>query len=619
MANLISVGGADVVLPKKKKPELVKILSESDILNTVNVLVEHVSLLSGHNRDGFEAAVTYKDLLSSGFTVGSLSTGISVTPPVAAPVLPNLTVPPEVAGITLSKTFNFNTFFWDAATYSNHSYVEIYRAAAWQDDAKTVPTNVGDAYFLTASPTTGYSDKILPLDEMRYWLRNVSDTGVRGAFSQDFLAITPPNPSYLIDIISGEITKSDLYIDLGTEITNATDGVSDLYEITSTTDGVVASHTTTLGLYGDAIQENATLSADNAGAISAAYTVKIDVGGYVSGFGLMNDGSSSQFVIRADRFSISPPLGDANDELEFVPFIVDGANVLIKNAFIDSAYINTIVATQIDADYINAMDLNAVTISGGTIEIGNDFSVDDDGIMRSTDALIYNAVATNLTIKNSNGDTVMASSGAIDNSYINGLGVLATRDSITANYVTDFDDEVTTVIDSAYINTLFSSTIFAGDIYADNIEGDVTDSAIKNLSSFSSIIDVGSRQILTFTVTSGMYDTFTRRVTVGSMAVHGLGSYDEGGSNTLNLHVFFRLYKDNVLVDSYDIYTSAAIAGSIRITAMSLPLNSSVASGETANFKVEISTILTGGVSGSVYTNDDSVLIQTFKQGSTIS
>ncbi|AEO01026.1 phage tail fiber host specificity protein [Psychrobacter phage Psymv2] len=47
--------------------------------------------------------------------------------------------------------------------------------------------------------------------------------------------------------------------------------------------------------------------------INLQYTVKLDSGGKVSGFGLMNDGATSAFDIRADRFSISAPVGKPND------------------------------------------------------------------------------------------------------------------------------------------------------------------------------------------------------------------------------------------------------------------------------------------------------------------
>lgn len=56
--------------------------------------------------------------------------------------------------------------------------------------------------------------------------------------------------------------------------------------------------------------------------INLQYTVKLDSGGKISGFGLMNDGATSAFDIRADRFSISAPIGKPNDVNGTSPFMV---------------------------------------------------------------------------------------------------------------------------------------------------------------------------------------------------------------------------------------------------------------------------------------------------------
>ena len=56
--------------------------------------------------------------------------------------------------------------------------------------------------------------------------------------------------------------------------------------------------------------------------IKLQYTVKLDSGGKISGFGLMNDGATSAFDVRADRFSISAPVGKPNDVNGTSPFMV---------------------------------------------------------------------------------------------------------------------------------------------------------------------------------------------------------------------------------------------------------------------------------------------------------
>lgn len=99
--------------------------------------------------------------------------------------------------------------------------------------------------------------------------------------------------------------------------------------------------------------------------IKLEYTVKLDSGGKISGFGLMNDGATSAFDVRADRFSISAPVGKPNDVNGTSPFmvltnpqVIDGVtvpagtymrNTYIAKASIDLAQINTASITSLKA------------------------------------------------------------------------------------------------------------------------------------------------------------------------------------------------------------------------------------------------------------------------------
>lgn len=56
-----------------------------------------------------------------------------------------------------------------------------------------------------------------------------------------------------------------------------------------------------------ALQVEATTRATQTGELYAQYTVKLDVGGLVSGYGLASSATASAFGIRADRFWVSPP------------------------------------------------------------------------------------------------------------------------------------------------------------------------------------------------------------------------------------------------------------------------------------------------------------------------
>lgn len=81
-----------------------------------------------------------------------------------------------------------------------------------------------------------------------------------------------------------------------------------------------------------AVQSQATIVQ----GLSAQFTLKLDVDGYVAGYGLYNDGATSDFAVAADRFWIAPP-GSTG---QIKPFVVqadplDGE----QKVFINSAVI----------------------------------------------------------------------------------------------------------------------------------------------------------------------------------------------------------------------------------------------------------------------------------------
>lgn len=127
----------------------------------------------------------------------------------------------------------------------------------------------------------------------------------------------------------------------------------------------------------------------------AQYTVKLDVDGKVSGFGMANDGASSTFEILADKFAIAASGTDPNaaDKSPFfhlsAPQTVDGvelpAGTYIKAAYIVNLTANNIKAKSIGADEISVDDLAALSadlgaVTAGSMNIGSGkFQVDEAG------------------------------------------------------------------------------------------------------------------------------------------------------------------------------------------------------------------------------------------------
>ena len=159
--------------------------------------------------------------------------------------------------------------------------------------------------------------------------------------------------------------------------------------------------------------------------LTAEYLVKLDVNGYVSGFGLYNGGSSSTFLVHADKFAIGAP-----GSTGIIPFIVTTTTttlngqtvpagvymdqVFIRNgaigslqlglAVIDDAHINNLSATKITAGTLDTARLNidgsSLVSVGGVLQLGD---VNADSITGG--ALDFqNVTAENLTVANLTGD-----------------------------------------------------------------------------------------------------------------------------------------------------------------------------------------------------------------------
>ena len=204
-----------------------------------------------------------------------------------------------------------------------------------------------------------------------------------------------------------------------------------------------------------AVQTEATARAAADGVIEAKYTVKVDVGGHVAGYGLIanaNDGAIvSEFGIRADQFFLAPPTiaqnsapasaaryvgmswvdTDNNDLQRYwsgtawvvdspsLPFIVrtspttingeavpagvyirDGfiQNGTIVNAQIGDAAIDNAKIANINADKINAGFIDAARIEAGSIDANK---IDSRGLsIKDSSGNIILAAGTPLSVDN---------------------------------------------------------------------------------------------------------------------------------------------------------------------------------------------------------------------------
>jgi len=217
---------------------------------------------------------------------------------------------------------------------------------------------------------------------------------------------------------------------------------SDAFE---TTAGQITTLQSTTGENTVALATESGTRATQTGDLFAQYTVKTDLNGYVSGYGLassvVNGVPSSEFSVRADSFNIAAPDLDADGQL-VSPFIVrttpteiNGvevpagvymtdafiANGTISNAKIGNAAIDDAKIASLDAGKITAGFIDAARIQAGSISAG---MIDSRG----------------LSIKDADGNVILSAGSPLDISNIAGLGTLAAFSDISLSYITDAGD-----------------------------------------------------------------------------------------------------------------------------------------------------------------------------------
>lgn len=187
-----------------------------------------------------------------------------------------------------------------------------------------------------------------------------------------------------------------------------TSSISQEVTARTTADQAIATQLTTLQATVEddiavAIQQEATVRATQTGELFAKYTVKIDNNGFVSGFGLASTANNatpfSEFIIRADSFSVASPTGPGITPV--VPFIVTTTEqtingvtvpvgVYINGAFIQNGTITNAKIGDAAIDNAKIASLSAEKITAGTISA-------DRIATGSLDAKIANIDAAKIT------------------------------------------------------------------------------------------------------------------------------------------------------------------------------------------------------------------------------
>ena len=267
-------------------------------------LRETLQTYLGHRGHPLDRGVILRDLVESNIIklrAGFLATGSGN--PIAGPggalggnaaYEPDLTPPPTPTGFTVGAGISHLFIGCAPPTYSQghgHLVTRLY-GATWTTGDLPV---FADAVALTEFQGTAFAHPTNPATTWHLWITWVTRDGVESptpAGGTNGLVVTSgQDVSSLLAALAGQITQSQLYGDLGARI--------DLI------DGSGA------GSVNARLSTEASTRATQTGELYAKYTVKVDVAGLISGYGLTstanNAAPTSSFGVRANAFFVAPP------------------------------------------------------------------------------------------------------------------------------------------------------------------------------------------------------------------------------------------------------------------------------------------------------------------------
>lgn len=153
---------------------------------------EIIEVGKGVRGNPLDSWVTLRDLIDNGtLTLDKNYSFQRDKKPSTSPNFPsnNQTVPPTPENVKAQGAMTTIVVSWDAPTYGNHAYAEIFRADI---------NDVGQASKIGMAPGTMFADSVGAGATKYYWVRFVTTSDVVGLYSSVAMGKTALNPAYIM-------------------------------------------------------------------------------------------------------------------------------------------------------------------------------------------------------------------------------------------------------------------------------------------------------------------------------------------------------------------------------------------------------------------------------------
>lgn len=507
-------------LPGDVSPELRRYLEN---------LAEGIEVRLGRRGDQRDRAITLRELINSGLAVDLANrpfdpnlSGSDFTPTVDTSI--DTTVPPAPTGFVVTGAYSVIVMFWDRPNYRNHGQTEI-----WRHDANIV----GDAQLVGVSSAISFIDPVGESSQYYYWARHVSDAGIAGPFHavDGVFAETAPDIAYLLDLLTGSITESQLYDDLNSRINLIDGGV-----------GLVGSVAYLLAQEADARSQEILAASQELENLITSFTFAQDYDNTVT-YNVGDLAVYSGFLYRA----IATTTGNLPTNTTYWENIGEFTSLaeIVGNNSASIVQLNNVSASSTSANASALFGLQSTVNDSETgllatrATLFNDYytaATTDSAISSATTGLasttyVNNALGDYTTTANlianyytkTDADSAIASatSGLASTTYVNNaLGDYTTTATLTTNYYTKtatdsaISSATTGLASTTYVNNALGDYTTTATLTTNYYTKTATDSAISSaVSTLSSQVGANSSAIqVTAESIDGLENQFTVKI-----------------------------------------------------------------------------------------------------------